>query len=140
MAKTQCSKTGKRTNKKRIYTRKSKKTPKVVQHADFLSLLNRLRTKKQRDQLFELASKSQIDSIAEIITNILRGTITLSKAQQDRLRRYKNCLRILSTNSVPLQHKKAQLRTYSGGFIGTLIGAAIPAIASLLGGLFKGSR
>lgn len=119
--------------------RKNTKLSKVAQHADFLSLIKRSKNKKQRDKLVELANKSQIDSISEIIINVLRGTIALSRVQQGRLQRYKNCLRMLALKSTPLHQKKKQLKSYAGGFLPALIGLAAPIISSLVGA-FVGKR
>lgn len=115
---------------------KKQRLPKVAENADFLSLLMRTKNKKIRNKIFDIANRSQLDSISEIIINVLRGTLILSSVQQERLRRYKNCLRLLATKSTPLYVKRKQLRTYSGGFLPALIGLAAPVISSLLGGIF----
>jgi len=130
---------------KRRGTRRRSKTkpktssplPKVAQHAYFLSLLKRAKTKEQRNKLIEMANKQQIDSISEIILNILHGTIALTRLQQTRLRRYKNCLRLLARKQTPLPIKQSQLKTYSGGFLPALIGLAAPVIGSLITGLIN---
>lgn len=131
------SKRKKQRNSK-VKTKNRRRLPKVAEHADFLSLLMRTKNKKHRNKLFEIANRSQIDSISEIIINVLRGTILLSRVQQERLRRHKNCLRLLANKSSPLYVKKNQLQTYSGGFLPGLIGLAAPFISSLLGGIFGG--
>lgn len=108
---------------------------KAVQHADYLSLLHRTKNKKKRNQLIEIASRDQIDAISEVIENILRGTLVLTQVQKEKLRRYKNCMRLLISKSIPLVKKRNQLHSYSGGFLPALLGAAIPAIGSLISGL-----
>jgi hypothetical protein len=129
---TSMSKNNTRKGSKKVPT---SRLPKVAQHADFLSLLKRAKTKEQRNKLFEMANKQQIDSISEIILNILHGTIVLTKLQQSRLFRYKNCLRLIARKQTPLPIKKSQLKTYRGGFLPALIGLAAPVISSLISGL-----
>lgn len=111
--------------------------PRVAQHADFLSMMRRTKNKKQRDRLIDLANKGQIESISEIIVNVLRGTIALSKVQKERMRKYKKCLRLVAAGKTALQAKKKQLKTYSGGFLPALIGLAAPVISSLIGALVR---
>lgn len=113
------------------------KPAKVVSNADYLSLLGRTRNKKKRQQLIDLADRDQIDSISEIVQNILSGVLVLTKVQHSRLKRYKTCMRRLVTRSTPLHQKKSELRTYSGGFLPVLLSAAIPVIGQLLSGLFR---
>lgn len=108
---------------------------KAAQHADYLSLLHRTKNKKKRNQLIDLASKDQIDAISEVIENILRGTLVLTQVQKEKLRRYRNCMRLLITKRIPLVKKRTYLQSYSGGFLPALLGAAIPAIGSLISGL-----
>lgn len=124
--------------KKPAVKKKTIKKPiaKIARHADFLSLMQRTRNKRQRDQLIEMANASQIDSLSNIILNVLRGSVALSKVQHERLHKYKQCLRLLSDKKVSTINKKKQLQKHSGGFIAPLIAAAVPAITSLLGGLF----
>lgn len=129
-------KTRKRSSSSVILFPKNKKhRPKAVQHADYLSLLHRTKNKKKLNQLIDYANRDQIDSISEVIENVLRGTLVLNQVQQARLKKYKNCMRALATRRTSLKRKKEQLRKYSGGFIPALLGAAIPAIASIVSGL-----
>ena len=92
--------------------RANKRHPKVVQQADYLSLLHRTKNKAKRSKLLELADKDQIDAISEVIENVLRGTIVLSQAQKQKLRRYKTCMRLLTEPRASLAKKKKQLKTY----------------------------
>lgn len=122
-------------------TKTKKKTlPKVAENADFLSLLMRTKNKKYRNKLLEIANRSQLDSISEIIINVLRGTILLSRLQQERLRRYKSCMRVLAQKNTPLYKRKKQLQTQAGGMLPGLISLAAPFIGSFLSGLFGGRK
>lgn len=115
----------------------SNKHPKAVRNADFISLLGRMKNKKKRQKLIDLADKEQIDAISEVIQNALQGTIVLSEVQKQRLRRYKNCMRRLASSRESVGKRKRELQTYSGGFIPLLLKAAIPVIGGLLGGIFN---
>ena len=117
-------------------TKPGKKQPKVVRNSDYLSLLGRTKNKRKRQQLIALADRDQIDSISEIIENVLRGTLVLNQVQLARLKRYKNAMRQLVLRKTPLQKKKDYLHTYSGGFLPFLLKIALPVIGNLVGGLF----
>ena len=112
---------------------KNKHLPKAALHADYLSLLSRTNNKSKRQKLIELASREQIDALAEITNNILLGTLVLTQEQLRRLRKYKNSMRLLVNRSTPLVRKRKTLQR--GGLIGALLGPAIAAVSSLVSSL-----
>lgn len=114
--------------------------PKVVRHADYISLLGRTKNKKKRKQLIALADRDQVDAISEIIENVLRGTLVLTQTQHQRLRKYKKCMRQLVARRTALSKKKDYLKTYSGGFLPLLLSAALPIIGSLVKNLFPNKQ
>ena len=63
---------------------------------DYLSLLaGSAKKRKRRNKLIDLAEKSEIDAVSEIIDNILRGNLSLSKRQIANLKKisktFKTC-------------------------------------------------
>ena len=106
----------------------------ALKRKDFLTLLASAKTKKRRNALIDYADKDDILAICECITNALRGNIKLTPAKIKRLKRHKECLRVLSKTGVSLKKRKAALKQ-NGGFLPLLIPAAVSAISSLLGGI-----
>ena len=64
---------------------------------------------------------------------VLDGRVPLTPKQRASLRRYKAAIRGISLKSKPLKYKRRV--TQKGGFLSALLGAAIPLIGNLLGGL-----
>lgn len=115
----------------------TKKQPKAVRNADYLSLLSRTNNKRKRQQLIDIANKDQIDAISEVIENILRGTLVLTQVQHNRLRRYKKCMRQLVARRTSLRQKKDYLQTYSGGFIPFLLRLVAPLLGTIVSKFIK---
>lgn len=72
-----------------------------------------------------------IKSIVEIAINTLRGNIPLTKAQLKRLKKEKVVIKKLCNKKQPLK-KKRKTVNQKGGFIGSLLGIAIPFLSDLL--------
>ena len=68
--------------------------------------------------------------------NIENGNIKLSKAQQKRLRRYRNQMKMMINPKIRLKNKN-RIINQRGGFLGTLLGVALPAITSLVSSLIN---
>ena len=86
-----------------------------------------------RQQLIAKLPKSVVDGFSEVAVNLFAGNVPLNAGQKRRIRRHKDRLRYLASRSTPLQ-KKRKLLQQKGGFLGALI----PILGSVLGGLFGG--
>lgn len=98
-----------------------------------LPLLKRLvsGSSPQRRIVLQEASDDLIKSIVEIAINTLRGNIPLTKAQLKRLKKEKVVIKKLCNKKQPLK-KKRKTVNQKGGFIGSLLGIAIPFLSDLL--------
>lgn len=72
-----------------------------------------------------------IKAIGEIALNALKGVIPLSPRQKTVLRRKRSVVKSLSSSKTSLTKKKKLVRQ-QGGFIGSLLGIALPLITSFL--------
>ena len=99
----------------------------VKQHVDLLKYLTQL-TPRQQKMIITGLDRGGIETFAEIALNLLKGSINLSPAQIDKLRKYEESIYQLSLRSTSVAKKKRVLRQ-RGGFLSTLVGL-IPAIIS----------
>lgn len=88
-------------------------------------------TPAARKSILRNASTDLISSIGEIALNILKGRIPLKKRQKNILKKWRKAIRKLSDKTLSIKKKKS-IVNQSGGFIGALLGFAIPLITSLL--------
>ena len=88
---------------------------------------------EQGKALVRTAKQTQLDSICEILLNIVRGTITLSDGLFAKARRYKKVLSHLVTKCGNKKLRKELMVKYFG-IIQKLLAAALP----LLGVIFSG--
>lgn len=86
---------------------------------------------KQRKAILCNANNDLVGAIAEIALNTLKGNLPLKPSQYQNLKRKKDCIKKLSDRKLSLKKKK-QVILQSGGFIGPLLGAAIPLLTNLL--------
>jgi hypothetical protein len=84
-----------------------------------------------RNQLIESGKRDLIDCLSECCKNILKGNAHLSPRSKAKLRPFKQHLRFVVKKKPSLKSKKKTFQ--SGGFLGTLLGIALPIIANLLG-------
>ena len=96
-------------------------------------ILKWLKTAKPKEvkSFIKAADKSFICTLCECCLNVLRGNIPLTPKQKQKLKRHKTGLRQLANKKIPIHRKKALL--LKGG---SLLGALIPTVISLVGGLF----
>ena len=80
-------------------------------------------------------SPELIKVLCECAHNTLKGNVTLTPTQKRKLHKFKKQLRTLADKKKSVKVKKRTLQT--GGFLGTLLGVAVPAVASVLGNIFK---
>ena len=81
------------------------------------------------------ADPEVMKAICECAHNVLKGNVPMNKSQFTKLKRYRSHLHTLANKKVSQKRKKKTLQT--GGFLGALLGAAIPALASVIGGLIR---
>ena len=86
-----------------------------------------------RKKFIKTCSKDCIVKVCECIKN--NSNLKIKSSHLKKLSRHKHTLRSLALKSTSLAKRKQLLQR--GGFIGALLPAIIPAVASLLGGLFS---
>ena len=106
----------------------------VMLRKDFLNLAAASKQKPRRDKLIALANSDEIESVIEIVTNLLEGNIDLDSLDKSKLKRYVTVLRDLKyckRGNKRLQHKK-RLLIQKGGFLPLLIPLALSAISKII--------
>ena len=63
-----------------------------------LSHIFKIKSLKTRRSLLDTLSKNHLKLIAEILTNLLSGTIVLNKGDKEKLKKHKKLIRVLSNN------------------------------------------
>lgn len=87
----------------------------------------------ERRSLLCHASEDLILTLCEIALNVLKGNIPLTSEQYAKLKKQKKFIKLFANRKTGLKHKRKVLMQ-SGGFLGTLLGVAIPLITSLITG------
>lgn len=97
----------------------------------YLSLLRSLMRMGDRRRRLAVSEcpKELIDCFCECTKNLLKGNVPLTSSQMKKLRREKHNLRQLALKKTPLKEKRKIIQ--KGGFLGALL----PPILSVLGGL-----
>ena len=104
----------------------------LYKRKDYLSLFaNSAKKTKRRNALINLADTCEIKAIAEIVDNILKGNIPLTREQVAKLKKHKKHLRQIAKRKVATKTKKKLLKQ-TGGFLSTLIPVALSMLASLI--------
>ena len=111
------------------------KMKKLMHNLRVLKRLKKLSI-KQRKRYVSCCNKQFINCVSEVSHNLLKGNVKLTARQLDCLRRYKRVLREMSKKRNGLK-KRHKIITQNGGFISAILGPAIGAIASLIGGLIN---
>ena len=94
---------------------------------------------RERKHFFKTCSKECVTKVCECIKNVLNANLKIKPSHLKKLSRHKQTLRVLALKRTSLAKRKKLLQ--KGGFLSILLPALIPAIASLLSGLFShGSR
>jgi hypothetical protein len=88
---------------------------------------------RERSALLAGVEDDIIKVLTEMVHNTLRGNVPLTRAQWQRLHKYKQMLRTLSNRSVSLREKRSLLvkPQRGGGFLPILL----PLVASAVGGV-----
>lgn len=91
----------------------------------------------KRKDILKNCSTDFLQSLCELSLNLLKGNIPLSGAQYKKLKKQKNIFKLLASKKTNLKTKFTALRKQSGGFLLPLLGAVIPILGQLLGGLTR---
>lgn len=103
----------------------------MMKNENYLSLLGATKSKTKRDLLIDYASNQDIKAIAEIIYNLLQGSIPLTSYQKRTLTKYQSTLRAIAKKSATKKSKKAILKQ-NGGFLPILLPLAISVLKNIL--------
>lgn len=118
-------------DQKQIIGRVPDKKANAIMHKEYLTLLSRRQNKRKRDLLIDFGTNKDILAVAEIVYNLLEGTIPLNVKQRRTLRHYQNTLRQIARKSCSCKQKREILKQ-DGGFLPTLIPIALSVLSSLL--------
>ena len=88
-----------------------------------------------QQSMLDSATKSFIQTWVDLVTDILKGKVTITQSQYERLRYFDKDIRKFQSSKTPLYVKKRLLKNQKGGFLGLLASIAAPLISSLLGGI-----
>jgi hypothetical protein len=102
----------------------------MKKYGPYLRLLNKASPKVQKALLKKNCETEFINCVCECAKNLLKGNVSLTATQKQRLVRRKRLLRKLVLKKTPLKDKRKIIQT--GGFLGALLGP----IVSILSGLF----
>ena len=86
---------------------------------------------KLRKVIILNGGKERVNCISEIILNVLNGNLKLSDCNKRKLKKYRAVLRKLADKRVPSVAKK-RLINQRGGFLFTLLSAALPILSNIL--------
>lgn len=100
-------------------------------HRNLLCSLHQTKPNKLKRQLLSALPDKTVRMICEVCHNILLDNVHLSKAQWKVMRKYKDTIRALGYKPYGVKLKRQILYNQKGGFLA----AAIPIIASIVGGL-----
>ena len=81
------------------------------------------------------ASPGLVRILCECAHNTLKGNVSLNPSQEKKLHKFKKQLRTLADKRKSSKEKRRALQT--GGFLPALLAAAVPAVTSVLGNLFR---
>jgi hypothetical protein len=104
----------------------------VRKYLPTLRRIHRL-SEKNRRACVEKCDRGFLDCLSECAKNVIKGNVPMNDRQLKSLRREKKNLRQLSLKKTSLKKKRKILQ--KGGFLGALI----PPILSVLGGLIAGN-
>jgi hypothetical protein len=86
---------------------------------------------KLRKAIITNSNNELVRSLCECVLNFLHGNIILTECCKRKLKKHKTVLRSLADKRVPMRDKK-KIIVQRGGVLVPLLGAVLPALASLL--------
>ena len=75
----------------------------------------------QTKTFIKVADKNIINALCECSLKVLRGDVSLSKKQKQKLKKYKRNLRQLTDKKLSLKRKKSLLQSKGGGLLGVVL-------------------
>ena len=98
-----------------------------------LPMLKWLSTAKPKEQkaVIRVLGNDALKAVDECCVNVLKGNVPLTKSQKHRLSRFKQVMRKLGGGGKALSTSSKRRLIQTGGFLGALL----PPILSILGGL-----
>jgi len=113
---------------KKTKTNKGQKKPLIKKHGSMVLALSQA-PPQFRKKILKEAPKELINCVAECCHNVLKGNVSLSQAQKQKLHPKRQQLRLLADKKVSIQKKKKVLNQ-KGGFLPLL--ALAPALAPVV--------
>ena len=101
----------------------------IINQKDILLTLARSK-KKLRDSIISNSDSKLIQSICEIILNLLTGNLDINKETLKKLTKYKQAFRVLIQKGKLEEKKKILIQ--KGGFLQFLIPAVVTGISSII--------
>lgn len=98
-------------------------------HLPFLKRCQHTRCKKRFKSLIKTAGSGDILTLSECAKNLLLGNIPMTQNQKNKLKKYKNKIKILALKKNSISKKRRMLQRGGGAFI--------PLLASLAGSLLS---
>ena len=102
----------------------------LKRHVPLLKALAKASPQSRKKFLKNNCTPDFIHCICKCVQNILKGRVQLSKGHKCELSRHKKSMRKLILKKTSLKNKKKLVQT--GGFIGALL----PSLIKIIGGLF----
>ena len=100
-----------------------------------LNAINDVKHDKQKcNRIIDEGGMKLVHCICDCVHNILQGNIPVNEEEKERLKRYKECLRVLVKKKTSDKKRKHLIK--EGGFLGSLI----PILVGLVGKLFTGQQ
>lgn len=90
-------------------------------------------TNRALQQMISNISCCQLKCLSEIVRNLLRGNIPMSRSDFEEIKKHKKNLRLFGQKKVSLKRKRAILQTGSGPvFLPLLLGAVLPPVLEFI--------
>lgn len=83
--------------------------------------------------ILSTANRKLIGILVDVMMDILKGKISVSRAQSERLRRMTTDVQKFTKKTTPLTVKRRILVKQKGGFFGLLAKIALPLLGNLFG-------
>ena len=94
--------------------------------------------KRQRLRSLKTCNKDTIHGICECIRNVIKGNVTLTNCQLNKLKPHKHSLRKLALKKTSLKLRKKILQR--GGFLNVLLPVLVSGLTSLIGSFLAPSQ